>query len=317
MILNNVKDTVSSSYQIGIDLGGSKTEAILLYAGSEVFRKRLVTPASSYTSILQTIITLVEECQVLAENFATIGIGMPGSITNNGLVKNSNTVCLNGKPFKADITAALQQEVQIMNDANCFVLSEAVDGAAKEGSIVFGVIIGTGVGGGIVVNKSPLIGCNNIAGEWGHNALSRLAPRVKQVDRMCYCGRLNCIETYLCGSGLSQTYREITEKNTSPECISELLDAGDECALQVFDVYCKQLAASLASVINVLDPDVIVLGGGLSNVRSLAITVEQYLPDYVFTDELMTKVVNNAHGDSSGVRGAARLWSGLESGSMA
>ena len=198
--------------QIGIDLGGTKIEAILLRGGVRIFSKRVPTPSHSYSLILQTVISLVNECQAHADSQSTVGIGMPGSVTERGHVKNSNTVCLNGKPFKADIENALGQQVKVMNDANCFALSESVDGAGREACVVFGVIIGTGLGGGIVINKKPLSGCNGIAGEWGHNPLPVLAPRINQLDRKCYCGKLNCIETYLCGSGIAQSFYEITSK---------------------------------------------------------------------------------------------------------
>ena len=295
--------------QIGIDLGGTKTEIAAFIDGAEQFRRRVKTPALSYDAILDMILMLVKECQKNIDVSSSIGIGMPGALTDHGIVKNSNTQCLNGKPFKSDIERVLLQQVRIMNDANCFALSEAVDGAAKGATIVLGVILGTGVGGGVIINNRPLRGCNSIAGEWGHNPLPTTAPRVSDGDRVCYCGRKNCIETYLCGSGLIRTFYEATADNVSAETIARLIDSGDSSAQQVFEIYCQQAAASLATVINVLDPDVVVLGGGLSNFPAIDAAIEKYLPDYVFSDQVLTRVVKNHHGDSSGVRGAAWLWS--------
>lgn len=295
-------------YSIGIDLGGTKTEVILLHDGIEIFRKRVPTPAGSYASILQTILLLVDECRTVARQPVTIGIGMPGSLTIDGLVKNSNTVCLNGKPFKADLEPLLQQEVMVMNDANCFALSEAVDGAGSGYAVVFGIILGTGVGGGVVINRQVVRGCNGIAGEWGHNPLPISAPRVTGAARDCYCGKTDCIETFLCGAGMVQSFAEMASAKADPQQIARLLACGDVDAARLFALYCRQLAASLATVINVLDPDVVVLGGGLSNFPDFAPAVEKWLPDYVFSDRVMTRILPNLHGDSSGVRGAAWLW---------
>ncbi len=297
-----------SDLRLGIDLGGTKIEVIVLQGSIELYRKRIPTPAESYPEIIKCIAHLVMECK---ENFGpalSIGIGMPGALTTEGRVKNSNTVCVNDQPFLKDIETALQQNVRIMNDANCFALSEAVDGAAAGKEVVFGVILGTGVGGGIVMQQKPLIGCNSIAGEWGHNPLPVTAPRINATQRMCYCGKYDCVETYLCAKGLMQTYHEKTGFNHASKEISELIKQHDAGALDAYELYQHQLSASLATVINVLDPDVIVLGGGVSGLPGLAEKTQALLPLYVFSDVVNTLVVLNMHGDSSGVRGAAWLW---------
>jgi fructokinase len=294
--------------RLGIDLGGTKIEVIVLEQGIEAFRKRIPTPAHSYPEIIKAIAALIVECRQQFGSGLSVGIGMPGALTADGLVKNSNTVCMNGKPFQQDLEMALQQSVRIMNDANCFTLSESVDGAAANGNAVFGVILGTGVGGGIVIQKSPLLGCNSIAGEWGHNPLPSTAPRISTENRLCYCGKVNCVETFLCGKGLAQTYFEMTGVQATSTAIGQLAQQQDAEAIKACCIYTQQLAASLATVINVLDPDVIVLGGGVSNLPMLAENTQALLPQYVFSNVVNTRVVRNQHGDSSGVRGAAWLW---------
>jgi fructokinase len=266
---------------IGIDLGGTKTEALALdAAGREVFRKRVPTPRGDYAATLATIEALVEEA-----GEGTVGVGIPGALSHaTGLVKNANSTWLIGKPLKQDLERVLGREVRIANDANCFALSEATDGAAAGAEVVFGVILGTGVGGGIVVRGRLVEGANAIAGEWGHNPLP--LPRAEDLPlRPCYCGRAGCIETYLCGPALERD--------------------GGEAALER---YCERLARALASVINLLDPDVIVLGGGVSNIAPLYDEVPKLWPRYVFSDHVATRLVPPRHGDASGVRGAARLW---------
>lgn len=297
-----------SAWRLGIDLGGTKTEVIVLHHGRQMHRKRLPTPSGSYDQIILAIAKVVEECRQIYSNRLTIGIGMPGAITAEGLVKNSNTVCLNGKPFPGDIAQALEQNVRIMNDANCFALSEAVDGAAAGASIVFGVILGTGVGGGIVFQQQVWAGCNSIAGEWGHNPLPITAPKAAAIQRQCYCGKYDCIETFLCGKGFEKTYLELTGRQASAQAISTLIAQSDAQALLAYDYYQQQLAASLSTVINVLDPNVIVLGGGLSQLPGLAGKVQALLAGFVFSNVVNTRVAGNLHGDSSGVRGAAWLW---------
>lgn len=266
------------SSRIGVDLGGTKIEAIALDpAGRERFRKRRPTPRGDYEGTLLSIRDLVEEA-----GDGSVGIGIPGTLSRvTGLVKNANSTWLIGKPLKQDLEKALGRPVRIENDANCFALSEAVDGGGKGASVVFGVILGTGVGGGIVVDGRVLVGPNGIAGEWGHNPLP--APTGRDLPlRSCYCGRTGCIETYLCGPALERD--------------------GD------LALYEERLARSLATVINVLDPDVVVLGGGVSNLESLYTNIPRLWGRYIFSDHVATRLARNVHGDSSGVRGAAWLW---------
>ncbi|HYG56179.1 MAG TPA: ROK family protein [Burkholderiales bacterium] len=267
------------SLRIGVDLGGTKIEAIALDpAGKELFRKRVPTPRGDYAATIQAIQSLVDDAGA-----GSVGIGIPGTLSRvTGLVKNANSTWLIGKPLKQDLEAALEREVRIENDANCFALSEATDGAGKDAEVVFGVILGTGVGGGISVKKRTLVGPNGIAGEWGHNPLP--LPTGKDLPlRECYCGRRGCIEQYLCGPALDK------EKD--------------------FPAYEERLARALAGVINILDPDVIVLGGGVSNVKRLYENVPKLWGRFVFSDRVDTRLSPPVHGDSSGVRGAAWLWS--------
>ena len=289
--------------RIGIDVGGTKIEALALDPqGREVFRKRVLTPRGDYEATVKTIATLAEEC-----GEGTVGIGIPGTLSRlTGLVKNANSTWLIGRPLKRDLEAAIGREVRIENDANCFALSEAIDGAGEGAHVVFGVILGTGVGGGIVVDGKVLVGANAIAGEWGHNAL----PRVVETDlplRACYCGREGCIETYLAGPALEREHERLT---------GELLPAKDLGwrGGTAVDQYVERLARALASVINLLDPDVIVLGGGMSNVERLYRDVPRFWPRYVFSDHVTTRLARNRHGDSSGVRGAAWLWESTSAG---
>jgi fructokinase len=283
--------------RIGIDLGGSKIEALALdAAGREVFRKRIATPRGDYVATISAVASLVKEIGP-----GSVGIGIPGALSRvTGLVKNANSTWLIGKPLKEDLEAALHREVRIENDANCFALSEAIDGAGKGARVVFGVILGTGVGGGIVVDGKVLSGVNAIAGEWGHNALPLPRPDDLPLPA-CYCGRAGCIETYLSGPGLSRDHERTTGKRLSPE---EIVSLGD----QSLERYVERLARALAAVINVLDPDVIVLGGGMSNVARLYTEVPRLWGRYVFSDRVATRLARPVHGDSSGVRGAAWLW---------
>jgi predicted NBD/HSP70 family sugar kinase len=269
--------------RIGIDLGGTKIELIVLdSSGKERMRKRVPTPQGDYAATVDTVSALVLESEKDLGAKASIGIGMPGAISRaSGLVKNANSTCLIGHDLKQDLERALGREVRLANDANCFALSEAVDGAGRDDEVVFGVILGTGVGGGIVVRGQVLEGPNAIAGEWGHNPL----PLPEGADlplRVCYCGRKGCIETYLSGPALQKDN-----------------DIGR---------YEERLARALAGVINILDPDVIVLGGGISNIPSLYAHVPELWRPHVFSDNVETRLVAPVHGDSSGVRGAAWLW---------
>jgi fructokinase len=287
------------SLRVGIDLGGTKIEALALDAsGREIFRKRVPSPRGDYAATIAAVASLVKEIGP-----GTVGIGIPGALSQvTGLVKNANSTWLIGKPLKQDLEKAIGRQVRLENDANCFALSEVVDGAGKGAAVVFGVILGTGVGGGIVVDGKVITGANAIAGEWGHNPLP--APTAADLPHPdCYCGRKGCIETYLSGPGLSRDHEARTGERLSPE---EIVSLGD----QSLEKYAERLARSLAGVINVLDPDVIVLGGGMSNVARLYTEVPRFWGRYVFSDRVATRLAPPVHGDSSGVRGAAWLWEG-------
>ena len=282
--------------RIGIDLGGTKIEAIALEGSREVLRLRAPTPRGDYEATISKVAELVREIGT-----GTVGIGIPGALSRvTGLVKNANSTWLIGRPLKQDLERAIGREVRLENDANCFALSEAVDGAGRGAQVVFGVILGTGVGGGIVVHGKVLAGPNAIAGEWGHNPLPAPAPEDLPAPS-CYCGRSGCIETYLSGPGLAADHLKLTGERLSAE---EIVARRGEALGR----YEARLARALASVINVLDPDVIVLGGGISNVERLYTGVPYLWSKHVFSDHVATRLVRNAHGDSSGVRGAAWLW---------
>jgi fructokinase len=296
--------------RLGIDLGGTKIEAAVLdLEGRIVHRKRVETPRSGYEDTLEAIVALVEEAERAAGAALTVGMGTPGALSlATGLMKNANSTWLLGRPFKADIEARLGREVRMANDANCFALSEAVDGAGAGAEVVFGVILGTGVGGGIVVHGRVLTGANAIAGEWGHNALP--APRADELAAAprCYCGRTGCIEAWLSGPALRADHERGTGERLEAREIARRSAAGDEGCEATFARYEERLARALGSIVNVLDPDVVVLGGGVSNVERLYERLPRLLPDYVFSDEVRTRVARAVHGDSGGVRGAAWLW---------
>jgi fructokinase len=295
--------------RIGIDLGGTKIEVIALDdGGNTLLRHRSPTPSGSYADILSAIAALVEFAEQKTDQTGTVGIASPGAESlATGLIKNSNSTALNGKPLRRDIAQKLGRDVRIENDANCFALSEAVDGAATGFRTVFGVIIGTGVGGGIVIDRKILVGRNRIAGEWGHNPLP-WAGSDEKIDVICHCGKTNCIEHFLSGSGLALTYHAMTDKRISAEEVAAKSVAGDSQALKCVEIYIHRLARSLAVVINILDPDVIVLGGGLSNITRLYAELPRLVAQYTFSDRIDTPIVRAVHGDSSGVRGAAWLW---------
>lgn len=295
---------------IGVDLGGTKIEIVALDAvGSELLRRRIATPQNDYDATLNAVAALVRTASKELGRQATVGVGTPGSLSAAGLLRNSNSVCLNGRPLKRDLEAKLGCEVRVANDANCFALSEAVDGAGAGAAVVFGVILGTGVGGGIVVNSQVLAGANGIAGEWGHNPLP--LPTSEDLPLpACYCGRAGCVETYLSGPGLTRDHLTASGEHLFPEQIAERALAGDETCGATLQRYEARLARVLAQVINLLDPDVIVLGGGLSNLERLYANVPRLWTTHIFSDHIVTRLLRNRHGDSSGVRGAARLWSG-------
>ena len=299
--------------KIGIDLGGTKIEGIALSdAGDELFRKRVPTPQGDYPGILQAIAELVANLEAETGQQGSIGIGTPGALSPaTSLMRNSNSVCMNGKPVLDDLQSTLGREVRIANDANCFVLSEATDGAASDDAVVFGVIIGTGTGAGIVVDRKVLVGPNAIAGEWGHNPLPwPQADELPGAD--CFCGRSGCIETWVSGPGMVRDHIRhnslSSEQDITPKVLVDAAEQGDGSAVQTLQRYERRLAKSLAHVINMLDPDAIVLGGGMGNIESLYENVPAILPEYVFSDVVNTKLVAPVHGDSSGVRGAAWLW---------
>jgi fructokinase len=295
--------------RIGIDLGGTKIEGIAIDdQGIERQRRRIPTPRGDYQAILDAIASLVRDLESTQGETGSVGIGIPGAISPaTGLVKNANSVELIGHPLDKDLGGLLGREVRVANDANCFALSEATDGAGAGASVVFGVIVGTGVGGGIVVNGRVLTGQHAIAGEWGHNPLA--CPRDdERPGPACYCGRSGCNETFLAGPSLARDHRQHTGQDLEAADIASRAEAGDARALATMVRYEDRMARALAVVINVLDPDVVVLGGGVSNIQRLYREVPSLLPQYVFSDQVSTPIVKARYGDSSGVRGAAWLW---------
>jgi fructokinase len=295
--------------RIGIDLGGTKIEILALDVhGKELFRHRIDTPQNNYRTTLKCICDLITSTESTLKHQGSIGICTPGAISpSSGLLRNSNSTCLNNQPFKQDLETMLEREIRIANDANCFALSEATDGAAKDDDIVFGVIIGTGCGAGIVINKQLVDGPNAITGEWGHNPLPYPGDR-ELTSTQCWCGKQGCIETFLSGVGFANDYKLATNLDKTSEQIMMDVNQGNIAAIDVLSRYQQRLAKSLAHVINILDPHTIVLGGGMCNIESLYSTVPNLWQQYVFSDTVNTKLVAPVHGDSSGVRGAARLW---------
>lgn len=296
--------------RIGIDLGGTKIEGLALGDdGREVCRRRVATPRD-YAGTLGAIADLVSGLEAETGARGTVGVGMPGAVSPaTGLVKNANSTWLIGRPIGADLSARLGREVRLQNDANCFALSEAVDGAAAGAAGVFGVIVGTGTGGGLVVHGRIWTGPNAIGGEWGHNPL----PWPRDDERpgpACYCGKRGCIETFLSGPGLSRDHRASTGDERTAAEIASAAEGGDPLAAASLSRYAERMARALATVVNVLDPDVIVLGGGLSNVAALYESVPRLWGAWVFSDRVDTRLVPPRWGDSSGVRGAAWLWGG-------
>jgi fructokinase len=296
--------------RIGVDLGGTKIEVIALDRdGRELWRRRVATPQDDYGGTIRTIAELVAAAERGLGRRGTVGVGTPGAIEpSSGLIKNSNSVAIMGRPLDRDLEAALGRPVQLANDANCFALSEAVDGAAAGAAIVFGAILGTGVGGGLVVNGRVLTGANAIAGEWGHNPLpwprddERPGPR-------CYCGRFGCIESFLSGPGFARLFAAGTgDSHLDAAAIAAAAAAGDAQAETALQAYEERLARALAHVINIVDPEFIVLGGGMSNLQRLYAAVPRLWQGTVFSDTIATKLVPPRFGDSSGVRGAAWLW---------
>jgi fructokinase len=303
--------------RIGIDLGGTKTEGLVMDdAGAELLRERRPTPTTQgYAAIVASVVALVADLETAVGQSCRIGIGTPGAISaRTGRLKNSNTTCLNGQPLLDDLQRQLARSVRLANDANCFALSEAIDGAARGAAVAFGVILGTGVGGGLVVRGRLVEGLQRIAGEWGHNVLEPDGPP-------CYCGKRGCVETFLSGPGLLRDYRAAGGTATSAAEVVAGSTAGEPLAAAALERYLDRFGRALSVVVNILDPDVVVLGGGLSNVESLYTIGRERLRRYVFAaqgdasagamathEEPLTPVKRNVHGDSSGVRGAAQLW---------
>lgn len=297
--------------RFGVDLGGTKIEIVALAPdGRELLRRRVGTPREDYDAILAAVAALVHEAEAELGERGSIGIGTPGSISRaTGLLRGSNSVCLNGKPIRADLEALLARELRITNDANCFALSEASDGAGAGAEVVFGVILGTGVGAGIVVRGELLTGANAIAGEWGHNPL----PWARDDERPghpCFCGHSGCIETFLAGPGIERDHLRATGEALKAHEIGAHAAIGDAGCAATLGRYEERLARALAHVVNLLDPDVIVFGGGMSNVERLYVNVPRLWGRWVFSDRVDTRLVRHQHGDSSGVRGAAWLGAG-------
>lgn len=295
--------------RIGIDLGGTKIEGIVLSAAGRVIAgRRIATPREDYEGTVRAVAGLISALEAETGTRGTVGVGTPGAISRaTGVVKNSNSTWLNGRPLHLDLERAVGRPVRLANDANCFALSEACDGAAAGADVVFGVIVGTGTGGGVVIQQQVLTGPNAIAGEWGHNALPWPEPEERPGDP-CYCGLRGCIETFLSGPGLSADHARVTGAARSSADIAALAAAGDAAADATLRRYEGRMARALASVINVLDPDVIVLGGGLSKLDRLYVNVPAQWARWIFSDRVDTRLVAPLHGDASGVRGAAWLW---------
>jgi len=293
---------------VGIDVGGTKLESVLLADdGSEIDRRRVATPVGDYEGVVSSIVGLVKDVESAFGDVATIGMGTPGTEDRaTGLLKHSNSVALNRRPLRHDVAAKLGRAVAIANDADCLALSEAMDGAGADHATVFAMILGTGVGGGLVVRRRLVTGPNGLAGEWGHNPLP--SPRVDEIPGLaCYCGRFGCVETWLSGPSLALDHARHTGVDATAGDIAAAAAAGDHAASATVERYADRLARGLASVINLVDPDVIVLGGGVSNIGTLYDRVPELWDRYVFGDSVVTPLVPAVHGDSSGVRGAAYL----------
>ena len=298
-------------YKLGIDLGGSKIEGVILDAShKQLFRERVPTEQEGgYRQIRENLRTLYHNMRRhIADDPHTFGIGTPGAISpRTGLLRNSNTLCLNNMPLKADLENLLGHPIAIQNDANCFAMAEAIDGAGKENDLVFGVIMGTGCGGGIVFNGALLTGRNAVSGEWGPTPLPWMRPR-EQPGPNCACGLPGCIETFVSGTGFSARHAAATGARLDAAEIARRAAAGDDACAESLARYEDQLARALAGIINVIDPDIIVLGGGMSNVQRLYVNVPKLWSKWVFSDRVDTRLAPPMHGDSSGVRGAAWLW---------
>lgn len=295
--------------RIGVDVGGTKIEALAIDGeGRELARYRVDTPRGEYQGTIDAIVGLIGRLETETDMTGSVGVGIPGSISaKTGLVKNANSTWLNGRPLDKDLAAALGREVRLSNDANCFAVSEATDGAAAGQNVVFGVIIGTGCGGGVAIDGRVHAGPNGVAGEWGHNPLPWQSEE-ENPGPVCYCGKFGCLEMWVSGTGLARDYHIVTGRERTARQIITDFEAGDRDAAVMVDRLEDRLARGLANVINILDPDVIVIGGGLSQASHLYESVPKRLPKYVFGGEADTPIVQAKFGDSSGVRGAAWLW---------
>jgi fructokinase len=301
--------TIAASMRIGIDLGGTKIEGLAIADdGRERLRRRIASPRGDYAKTLNAVRGLVLDIEQATGAIGTVGVGIPGAISPaTGVIKNSNSTWLNGRALAEDLSRLLDRPIRFANDANCFALSEATDGAAAGAGVVFGVIVGTGTGGGVVVHRRVLVGANAIGGEWGHNPLPA-ARGLESPGPPCYCGRSGCIETFLSGPALARDYADGGGADATAQEIADRAAAGDALADAALARYEDRMARALGSVINLLDPDVIVLGGGLSNIERLYERVPRLWAPYIFSDRVVTRLVRAMHGDSSGVRGAAWLW---------
>jgi fructokinase len=297
--------------RIGVDLGGTKIEVIALDPnGQQLLRRRVSTPQSGYDDTVRTIAALVLDAEQELRATATVGLAIPGTISPvTGLVKNANSTKLIGHPLDFDVGRALGRKVRVANDANCFALSEASDGAGAGANVVFGIIAGTGVGGGVCVRGQAVTGAHAIAGEWGHNPLP--SPSIKEIEDapQCYCGRHGCIESWVSGPALSRDFMRRTGRRLEAREIAQHAASGDVEASEAMEVFYDRFARAIGTLVNVLDPDVIVMGGGLSNIDGLYRELPRRVEAYAFTPQGETRIVRNVHGDSSGVRGAAWLWS--------
>lgn len=296
--------------QLGIDLGGTKIAAAVLDArGSVVWQHRLPTPAGNYKATINEMAGLVRQAEATLGVNCTVGVATPGSVSpTTGLMRNCNSSCLNGNDLRHDLQAALQRPIRMANDANCFALSEAVDGAGSGSTLVFGAILGTGVGGGLVFNKQLLAGRNAIAGEWGHNPVP--FPLEKRESRPCYCGQSDCIETWLSGPALAQSYADYSRSGSAQpaEQIVLMANNGDSTACKVLNIYIDDLAQAFATIVNTIDPDVIILGGGVGQISQLVEELPKKIARHVFSDSFKTPILQPRFGAASGVRGAARLF---------
>lgn len=296
--------------RLGLDLGGTKIEIVALEGGREVLRERIATPQTIYEDTIIAMHDLVRAAEKKLGRRGSVGVAIPGTVSPlTGLVKNANSTRLIGHPLDRDLGAALGRPVRVANDANCFVLSEASDGAAAGANIVFGIIVGTGCGGGICIAGRVLTGAHAITGEWGHNPLPAPTPQEIAISPRCYCGRVGCIESWISGTGLRADYARRARRELRGDEIAALAAQGDATARAVMEDFYDRFARSVAGIVNILDPDAIVIGGGLSNIDALYSELPPRAESYAFSPEGRTRIVKNMHGDSSGVRGAAWLWS--------